>query len=130
MRRARGIGRAHSVRVHRDRRARALVVPYRRRADARYRNAHRADDKTGTRRIRKIISVAAGARSAAIFLRAQAGKLMKTALYRKYRPSTFDGVIGQDVIVRTLGDHRVTAHRTKFKQRRFDNLHRLYLSRG
>lgn len=27
---------------------------------------------------------------------------MKTALYRKYRPSTFDGVIGQDVIVRTL----------------------------
>lgn len=27
---------------------------------------------------------------------------MKTALYRKYRPSTFDGVIGQDVIVTTL----------------------------
>lgn len=27
---------------------------------------------------------------------------MKTALYRKYRPSTFDGVIGQDVIVSTL----------------------------
>ena len=27
---------------------------------------------------------------------------MKTAIYRKYRPSTFDGVIGQDVIVRTL----------------------------
>ena len=27
---------------------------------------------------------------------------MKTALYRKYRPSTFDEVIGQDVIVTTL----------------------------
>ena len=27
---------------------------------------------------------------------------MKTALYRKYRPTTFDGVIGQDVIVTTL----------------------------
>ncbi len=27
---------------------------------------------------------------------------MKTALYRKYRPSTFDGVIGQDVVVTTL----------------------------
>ena len=27
---------------------------------------------------------------------------MKTALYRKYRPKTFDGIIGQDVIVTTL----------------------------
>ncbi len=27
---------------------------------------------------------------------------MKTALYRKYRPTSFDGVIGQDVIVTTL----------------------------
>ena len=27
---------------------------------------------------------------------------MKTALYRKYRPADFNGVIGQDVIVATL----------------------------
>ena len=28
--------------------------------------------------------------------------MMYQALYRKYRPSTFDDVVGQDVIIRTL----------------------------